>query len=256
VGSGAIHPSLDVFAGGPQLKDNQLKDDQLKDDQLLQTPDTPLHRRSRPRSPYEKATSTPDYPEVIGSGAIHPSLDLFGAGSKLEHDLLPKTSSSHNSRVKPLCSKTPPTPKCPAVVEIEGVHPSQDIFAFLMPPTPPMSPRKIDDLRQQTERLKLPESSTRPRSPGNFTQSREYLERYQPVVTGQTNFSKYVPKNPEPILEKIRRRKRVKIQEDGDCKTDTEAGDSKGKGRAVGRAGGADARSNLHQELNKLFGGD
>ena len=75
------------------------------------------------------------------------------------------------------------------------------------------------------------------------THSSEYIDKYRPT-TSRVNIERYVAKDPEPILEKIRRQKMAEATED-----------KKGVGLASAKAGdGADRRRHgLHQELRNLF---
>jgi hypothetical protein len=90
-------------------------------------------------------------------------------------------------------------------------------------------------------------------------QSSEYLERYQPLVAEPVAFSKYVPKDPSPILDKIRRQRcgRRSSEEKWDEQTAEDRSRSSSLSSATDIEGkGASKRSDLHKELMDLFRND
>jgi hypothetical protein len=136
-------------------------------------------------------------------------------------------------------------------------HQSMKIQDEGVPPTPPRS------LKMGTEAS--PEFIKRTQSdfrlPTTFSHSSEYLDRYRPDVAEKSWYTKYVPKEPKPILEKIRRQRNAQRKLDpktaDNASQDHDVDDNKtrdGSDRQSERLrGGVDSRSKLHQELRNLF---
>lgn len=132
-------------------------------------------------------------------------------------------------------------------------------------PKPPLSTQStanlLPELLTWSRRLESPIGS-----PRAFSYSSEYLERYQPVAVRGSWYQRYVPKEPEPILDKIRRQRGERGSQRlergiGVEKKQDRPGERIGESRTeavleshverVGRI--EDPRSNLHRELRNLF---
>lgn len=181
--------------------------------------------------------------------------------------------SLHRSDNSPYCIHS-------IAIQPMTIHDSSVRCEEKRPPTPPLSAQKIADqisrnppISTQTPTDPLPEIAAwtqRLESPIRplraFLHSSEYLERYQPVAVRGSWYQRYVPKAPEPILEKIRKqrgergsKKRLEHEIGAETKQDGTGERIGGSVREAGSEshiegfGGVDPRSNLHRELRNLF---